>query len=63
MKSIPGAFYSEVAASVPFRGQTKTHEYLLVYVHSESTIIYELEKELGKSIQKDSISEFSERDA
>ena len=29
MKSIPGAFYSEVAASVPSRGQTKTHEYLL----------------------------------
>lgn len=60
-------FLAQITIQSNKRGQTykalaKTHEYLLVYVHSESTIIYELEKELGKSIQKDSISEFSERE-
>ena len=60
-------FLAQITVQSNKRGQTykaiaKTHEYLLVYVHSESTVIYELEKELSGCVQKDNISEFSERE-
>jgi len=49
------------------RGQTykqlaKTHEYLLVYARSESSIVNELKKELSSDTKTDAISEFSERE-
>lgn len=49
------------------RGQTykqiaKTHEYLLVYIKSERSIINELQKEIIGNIKKDSIGEYSERE-
>lgn len=49
------------------RGQTykqlaKTHEYLLLYVKSDSAVINELKKEISGDIKKDNISEYSERE-
>lgn len=49
------------------RGQTykqlsKTHEYLLVYVRSDSAILNELSKGAGAFDKKDNISEFEERE-
>jgi adenine-specific DNA-methyltransferase len=49
------------------RGQTykqlaKTHEYLLVYVRSESALINELKKEINGKTKTDSIGDFSERE-
>ena len=49
------------------RGQTykqlaKTHEYLLVYVRSESSIINELKKEISGSTKTDDVGDFSERE-
>lgn len=49
------------------RGQTykqlaKTHEYLLVYVKSEDSIINELKRELNGTLKTDSIGDFSERE-
>lgn len=60
-------FLSQVIVQSNKRGQTykqlaKTHEYLLVYVRSDETIINELKKELAGEVKKDSISEFSERE-
>ena len=60
-------FLAQIIVQSNKRGQTykaiaKTHEYLLVYVNSESTIINELEKELDTNIQKDDIGDFSERE-
>ena len=60
-------FLSQVIVQSNKRGQTykqlaKTHEYLLVYVRSDSAIINELKKELSGDIKKDAISEFSERE-
>lgn len=49
------------------RGQTykqlaKTHEYLLVYIRSESSIINELKKEISGSTKTDDVGDFSERE-
>ena len=60
-------FLSQIIVQANKRGQTykqlaKTHEYLLVYARSESTIVNELKKELSKDIKKDGISEFAERE-
>ncbi|NNV57803.1 site-specific DNA-methyltransferase [Limnovirga soli] len=49
------------------RGQTykqlaKTHEYLLVYVRSESSIINELKKEISGSTKTDDVGDYSERE-
>jgi adenine-specific DNA-methyltransferase len=49
------------------RGQTykqlaKTHEYLLVYVRSETAIINELRKEISGSTKTDDVGDFSERE-
>ena len=49
------------------RGQTykqlsKTHEYLLVYVRSDSTILNELSKGEGAFDKKDNVGEFEERE-
>lgn len=49
------------------RGQTykqlaKTHEYLLVYVKNENTLLNELSKEAGSFDKQDNISEFEERE-
>jgi adenine-specific DNA-methyltransferase len=58
---------SQIVVQSNKRGQTykqiaKTHEYLLVYVKSESSIINELKKELNGVPKSDSIGEFSERE-
>lgn len=60
-------FIAQIIIQANKRGQTykqlaKTHEYLLVYAKSGETIIQELKKELTGNIQKDNISEFSERE-
>lgn len=60
-------FIAQIIIQSNKRGQTykqlaKTHEYLLVYANSGETIIQELKKELTGNIQKDNISEFSERE-
>lgn len=60
-------FIAQIIIQSNKRGQTykqlaKTHEYLLVYANSGETIIQELTKELTGNIQKDNISEFSERE-
>ena len=60
-------FLSQIIVQSNKRGQTykqlaKTHEYLLVYVRSDETIINELKKELKGEIKSDMISEFSERE-
>jgi len=60
-------FLSQIIIQSNKRGQTykqlaKTHEYLLAYVRSESTIVNELIKEIGTDIKKDAIGEFSERE-
>ena len=49
------------------RGQTykqlaKTHEYLLLYVKSEDSVINELKKEISGDLKKDNIGEYSERE-
>ncbi|WP_332733852.1 site-specific DNA-methyltransferase [Flavihumibacter sp.] len=49
------------------RGQTykqlaKTHEYLLVYVKSEKSVLNELVKELSGGIKTDDIGDFTERE-
>ncbi|MBY0427248.1 MAG: site-specific DNA-methyltransferase, partial [Cytophagales bacterium] len=49
------------------RGQTykqlaKTHEYLLVYVRSENSLINELKKEISNSTKTDNIGDYSERE-
>lgn len=49
------------------RGQTykqlaKTHEYLLVYIRSESSIINELKKEISGSTKTDDVGDYSERE-
>lgn len=58
---------SQIVVQSNKRGQTykqlaKTHEYLLVYVKSESSIVNELKKELNGKPKSDSIGEFSERE-
>lgn len=58
---------SQIVVQSNKRGQTykqlaKTHEYLLVYVRSENSIINELKKELVNNPKSDSIGEFSERE-
>lgn len=58
---------SQIVVQSNKRGQTykqiaKTHEYLLVYVKSENSIINELKKELASNPKNDSIGEFSERE-
>lgn len=58
---------SQIVVQSNKRGQTykqlaKTHEYLLVYVKSENSIINELKKELVSNPKSDSIGEFSERE-
>lgn len=60
-------FIAQIIIQSNKRGQTykqlaKTHEYLLVYANSGETIIQELKKELTGKIQKDYISEFTERE-
>jgi type III restriction enzyme/adenine-specific DNA-methyltransferase len=61
-------FLSQIIVQSNKRGQTykqlaKTHEYLLVYVKNESTIINELVKEITSSgIKTDSIGDYSERE-
>ncbi|MDN5553241.1 site-specific DNA-methyltransferase [Prevotella sp.] len=60
-------FLAQITVQANKRGQTykalaKTHEYMLVYVHSESSIIYELKKELGANTFKDDVGDFSERE-
>lgn len=60
-------FLSQIIVQSNKRGQTykqlaKTHEYLLVYVRSDETVINELKKELKGEIKSDMISEFSERE-
>ncbi|MCD8298016.1 MAG: site-specific DNA-methyltransferase [Prevotella sp.] len=60
-------FLSEIIVQSNKRGQTykqlaKTHEYLLVYTSSGSTIVKELEKELASKVMTDNISDFSERE-
>lgn len=60
-------FVAQIIIQSNKRGQTykalaKTHEYVLVYVRSESTIIHELEKELGEKVLHDNIGDFSERE-
>lgn len=60
-------FLSEIIVQSNKRGQTykqlaKTHEYLLVYARSESTIVKELIKELTDNVMTDKVSEFSERE-
>lgn len=60
-------FLSQIIVQSNKRGQTykqlaKTHEYILVYVRSDETIINELKKELKGEIKSDMISEFSERE-
>jgi adenine specific DNA methylase Mod len=58
---------SQIVVQSNKRGQTykqlaKTHEYLLVYTKSESTIINELKKEIASNPKIDSIGEYSERE-
>ncbi len=58
---------SQIVVQSNKRGQTykqlaKTHEYLLVYVKSESSIVNELKKELNGKLKSDSIGVFSERE-
>lgn len=58
---------SQIVVQSNKRGQTykqlaKTHEYLLVYVKSEKTILNELEKELTNGIKTDDVGEFTERE-
>lgn len=60
-------FLAQIIIQSNKRGQTykalaKTHEYVLVYVRSESAIIHELEKELGEKVLRDNIGDFSERE-
>lgn len=60
-------FVSQIIVQSNKRGQTykqlaKTHEYLLVYVRSEASIIKELAKELSMTSKTDLISDFSERE-
>jgi adenine specific DNA methylase Mod len=58
---------SQIVVQSNKRGQTykqlaKTHEYLLVYTKSESSIINELKKEIASNPKIDSIGEYSERE-
>ncbi|MCK9266958.1 site-specific DNA-methyltransferase [bacterium] len=60
-------FISQIIIQSNKRGQTykqiaKTHEYLLVYVKSEKTILNELEKELSGGVKTDDIGDFTERE-
>ena len=60
-------FLSEIIVQSNKRGQTykqiaKTHEYLLVYTCSESSVVKELVKEITDKVLTDGISEFSERE-
>lgn len=60
-------FIAQIVIQSNKRGQTykqlaKTHEYLLVYARSETSIIHELKKELSGKIVKDNIGDFSERE-
>ena len=58
---------SQIVVQSNKRGQTykqlaKTHEYLLVYTKSESSIINELKKEIASNPKIDNIGEYSERE-
>ena len=58
---------SQIVIQSNKRGQTykqlaKTHEYLLVYVRTESSIINELKKEISGSTKTDEIGDYSERE-
>jgi len=58
---------SQIVVQSNKRGQTykqlaKTHEYLLVYTKSDSSIINELKKEIASNPKIDSIGEYSERE-
>ena len=60
-------FISQIIVQSNKRGQTykqlaKTHEYLLVYVRSETSLINELTKELSSSTKTDLVGDFSERE-
>lgn len=60
-------FISQIIVQSNKRGQTykqlaKTHEYLLVYVRTESAIINELIKEISTNLKTDFIGDFSERE-
>lgn len=60
-------FISQIVIQSNKRGQTykqlaKTHEYLLVYVRSESSLINELKREISGATKTDLIGEFSERE-
>lgn len=60
-------FMAQIIVQSNKRGQTykqlsKTHEYLLVYVRSEKTVINELIKDIDGIIRKDDIGEFTERE-
>ena len=58
---------SQIVIQSNKRGQTykqlaKTHEYLLVYVRSENSLINELKKEISGSTKTDDVGDFSERE-
>ena len=60
-------FISQIIVQSNKRGQTykqlaKTHEYLLVYVRTETAIISELTKEISTNLKTDLIGDFSERE-
>ncbi len=60
-------FIAQIIVQSNKRGQTykqlaKTHEYLLVYVRSETSLINELTKELSSSTKTDLVGDFSERE-
>lgn len=60
-------FISQIIVQSNKRGQTykqlaKTHEYLLVYVRTETAIISELIKEISTNLKTDLIGDYSERE-
>lgn len=60
-------FISQIVIQSNKRGQTykqlaKTHEYLQVYVKSETAVLNELVKELSGGIKTDDIGDFTERE-
>jgi type III restriction enzyme/adenine-specific DNA-methyltransferase len=60
-------FISQIIVQSNKRGQTykqlaKTHEYLLVYVRSETSIINEFTKELSTNTKTDLLGDYSERE-
>lgn len=60
-------FAAQIVVQSNKRGQTyksiaKTHEYILVYLRSEDSVIHELEKELDSNVMHDNTGDFSERE-